>query len=208
MGLNSDAVGTKTAPIPHSYTWRDVALYALGIGATADELDFVYERRGPRVFPTYAVVPAFAANEALFEVVGGDLSGVVHGSQRITLHKPFPSSGTVTTIGEVANIGDLKRMGYAVETVGDLPPPLPATEKLNAYLCYVSERGHGGRHRVKRTGQGAKLMESWSMRGWKCTLARCDIFQAKKQVWREGSRHAAGKRPGLGTRSCTDWERM
>ena len=52
MGLNADAVGTKTEPIEHSYTWRDVALYALGIGATVDDLDYLYEKRGPKVYPT------------------------------------------------------------------------------------------------------------------------------------------------------------
>lgn len=114
MGLNADAAGQKTEPIEHRYTWQDVVLYGLGIGAKADEeLDFLYEERGPKVFPTYAVVPAFEANRRLFDVVGGDLSGVVHGSQEITLHRPFPPQGTLTTVGEVVGVYDLKRMAQS-----------------------------------------------------------------------------------------------
>ena len=94
MGLNPDATGTKTQPIEHTYRWQDVALYALGVGASADDLDFLYEKRGPHVYPTYAVVPAYEACRQLFDAVDGDLSGVVHGSQKITLHRPFAPSGT------------------------------------------------------------------------------------------------------------------
>src|SRR5687767_5994765 len=101
MPLHTDAVGKRTAPIEHEYRWQDAALYALGIGAKAKDLDFLYEKRGPKVFPTYAVVPAFEANRKLFDVVGGDLTGVVHGGQSVTLHKPFAPSGKLTTIGIV-----------------------------------------------------------------------------------------------------------
>ena len=128
MALNPDAVGTKTEPVEHPYDWQDAALYALGIGAKADQLDFLYEKRGPKVFPTFAVVPAFEVNRKLFDVVGGDLSGVVHGSQKITSHAPFPSKATLTTVGEVAGIYDLKRMAQSVirtETRDDEGPTSP-----------------------------------------------------------------------------------
>ena len=114
MGLNLDATGQSTPPMTHTYGWRDAALYALGIGATRDQLDYLYEKRGPKVFPTYAVVPAFEANKELFDVVGGDLSGVVHGSQKITLHAPFAPEGTLTTVGTVEGVYDLKRMAQSV----------------------------------------------------------------------------------------------
>lgn len=138
MGLNADAAGQKTEPIEHTYSWRDVALYALGIGAKADdELDFLYEKRGPKVFPTFAVVPAFEANRKLFDVVGGDLSGVVHGSQKITLHRPFPPEGTLTTVGEVAGVYDLKRMAQSTvrtETRDERGELICETEWIIMYL--------------------------------------------------------------------------
>lgn len=144
MALNPDAVGTKTEPVEHPYDWQDAALYALGIGAKADQLDFLYEKRGPKVFPTFAVVPAFEVNRKLFDVVGGDLSGVVHGSQKITLHAPFPSRATLTTVGEVAGIYDLKRMAQSVirtETRDDEGTLLAETEWT---IMYLKDGGFGG----------------------------------------------------------------
>ena len=114
MALKIDSLGNTTEPLVHEYRWSDVALYALGIGAKKAELDYLYEGRGPKVFPTYAVVPTFPVCAELFDVVGGDLMGVVHGSQSITLHKPFAPEGRLTTVGKVEGVYDLKRMAQAV----------------------------------------------------------------------------------------------
>lgn len=144
MALNTDATGKRTEPIEHSYRWQDAALYALGIGAKASELDFLYEKRGPKVFPTYAVVPAFEANRRLFDVVGGDLSGVVHGSQRIVLHKPFAPSGTLVTVGIVEGVYDLKRMAQSTvrtETRDESGELVCETEWT---IMYLMDGGFGG----------------------------------------------------------------
>ncbi len=114
MALRLDSVGKTTAELTHHYAWKDTALYALGVGARVPgELDFLFEGRGPRVLPTYAVVPAYDACAALFELVGGDLLGVVHGNQKTRLHAPFAASGTLRTVGRVAAVYDLKRMALA-----------------------------------------------------------------------------------------------
>jgi len=145
MGLNAEATGTRTDPIEHVYRWQDVALYALGIGAKADEdLDFLYEKRGPLVHPTYAVVPAYEGCRQLFDAVDGDLSGVVHGSQKIILHRPFAPSGTLTTVGEVAGVYDLKRMAQSVirtETRDDAGALICETEWT---IMYLKDGGFGG----------------------------------------------------------------
>jgi acyl dehydratase len=115
--LDPSAQGAETAPLRFTYRWQDVALYALGVGATPRELPFVYEGldgSGPKVLPTYAVIPAYEGCRALFDVVGGDFEGVVHGGQAIRLHKPFAPSGTLTTIGKVTNVGDLRRMAQVI----------------------------------------------------------------------------------------------
>jgi acyl dehydratase len=116
MALNPDAEGKSTRELVHEYAWKDVVLYALGVGARARELDYLWEGRGPKVLPTYAVVPAFDANGALFDVIGGDLLGVVHGGQKIRLHAPFAPEGRLSTVGTVAALYDLKRMAQAVIT--------------------------------------------------------------------------------------------
>jgi acyl dehydratase len=144
MALHADAVGKRTEPIEHAYRWQDAVLYALGIGAKAKELDFLYEKRGPKVFPTYAVVPAFEANRALFDVVGGDLSGVVHGGQSITLHKSFAPSGKLSTIGIVHGIYDLKRMAQSIvrtETRDESGELVCESEWM---IMYLKDGGFGG----------------------------------------------------------------
>ena len=144
MALNTDATGKRTAPIELTYRWQDVALYALGVGAKARDLDFLYEKRGPRVFPTFAVIPAFEANRELFDVVGGDLSGVVHGSQKIVLHRPFAPSGTLTTVGIVEGIHDLKRMAQSTirtETRDEAGELVCETEWT---IMYLKDGGFGG----------------------------------------------------------------
>ncbi len=117
MALNLDCVGFETEELEHTYAWNDVVLYALSCGAKRDtELDFLFEDRGPRVLPTYAVVPTFFANTKLFDAVQGNMLGVVHGAQKITLHKPFAPSGTLKTVGKVAGLYDMKRMASSLIT--------------------------------------------------------------------------------------------
>jgi len=48
-----DLIGKKCGPIPFEYTWKDVVVYALSIGAQTEELPFIYENAegGLKVFP-------------------------------------------------------------------------------------------------------------------------------------------------------------
>ncbi|UJR86941.1 MaoC/PaaZ C-terminal domain-containing protein [Sandaracinus amylolyticus] len=144
--LNPAAIGAESEPLHLTYRWQDVALYALGIGAKQSDLAFLYEHSEPamRVFPTYAVIPTFEACKALFDVVGGDFSGVVHGGQTIRLHKPFPAAGTLTTVGRVANVGDLKRMAqviFATKTTDETGALVCETEWT---IMYLLDGGYGG----------------------------------------------------------------
>src|SRR5690606_9947415 len=60
MALYLGAVGAETKTHQLEYDWKTLALYALGIGAKREELDYLYEHRGPKVYPSFAVVPAYA----------------------------------------------------------------------------------------------------------------------------------------------------
>ncbi len=144
--LNAEAAGRASEPLRHTYRWQDAALYALGIGATQADLAFLYEGLDApmRVFPTYAVIPTYEACKALFEVVGGDFAGVVHGAQKITLHKPFVPAGTLTTVGRVDNVGDLKRMAqviYKTRTTDAADELVCETEWT---IMYLLDGGFGG----------------------------------------------------------------
>jgi acyl dehydratase len=106
-----DILDQKTEPRTFSYSDKDVMLYALGIGMGADpmnetELPFVYEK-ALKVVPTAATVLAAGARaqpgaRATSEKPGHRQSQinflmVVHGEQKVELHKPLPTYGTFTT---------------------------------------------------------------------------------------------------------------
>ena len=58
MAINLDAIGKKIGPLTKSYTWKDVVLYALGVGAGFDELEYVYEQR-LKVIPSFSIASVF-----------------------------------------------------------------------------------------------------------------------------------------------------
>jgi acyl dehydratase len=99
-------IGKKTKPAVFEYTWKDVALYALGVGATTNELPFIYERwpGGMKVLPSFCIVPASIA----FPNVGDniDISRFLFGEQMIRLYRPIPFEGRIIVVGEVTDIFD------------------------------------------------------------------------------------------------------
>jgi acyl dehydratase len=116
MTLDPSAAGRETPPHVLDYDFRTVVLYALGVGAKAGELDYLYEGRGPKVFPTFAVVPAYAPIFSLLQVTGGDLRTMVHGAQSITLVRPIPPSGKFVTTARVEGVYDMKRLAQMICT--------------------------------------------------------------------------------------------
>lgn len=123
MALNLDIIGKKSDPVPFTYNEDAVILYALGIGAGVDELDFVYEKN-LKVFPTFVVVPFMPMLLSSFVPQANlNLLAVLHGEQKIILHKPIPPSGTVhttVTCDSVYDKGDKGAMiNITFETLDD-----------------------------------------------------------------------------------------
>ena len=115
MPIDPDSVGYETPPIDFEYGWRDTVIYALGVGATPEnELDFLYEGRGPKVLPTFCTVPTFAAFDELVDRIGCDRSGMVHHSQEVQLFKPLRPHARLVIRGRVEGLYDLKRVAMAV----------------------------------------------------------------------------------------------
>ncbi len=56
MNLEEILVGKKMEPRYLEYNWRDVALYALAVGAKREDLQYVYEKN-MKALPTYATIP-------------------------------------------------------------------------------------------------------------------------------------------------------
>jgi acyl dehydratase len=114
MALDLSLIGRAGEPATFDYGWKDVVLYALGIGAKADELDYLYEGRGPKTYPSFAVIPTFAPMFGLLAKSGGDLAMVVHGAQKVVLHEPIPAEGKLSTVATVRAVYDLKKFASVV----------------------------------------------------------------------------------------------
>ncbi len=114
MSLDLSSVGFETEPFSFEYDFKTTVLYALGVGATRSELDYLYEGRGPKVLPSFAVVPAYPALEPLVQRAGADMTKVVHGAQSITLHAPIPAQGKMETVARIDGIYDLKLLSQVV----------------------------------------------------------------------------------------------
>jgi acyl dehydratase len=106
-GLSPDLVGTEFEPTRVSWSDRDVMLYALGVGAKIDqELEFLYEGHGPKVLPTYAVIPGMKAMGSISKFVKLPVARMLHGEQGITLHRAIPSSGNFILQGRISEVWD------------------------------------------------------------------------------------------------------
>lgn len=107
MALNLDTIGKVWGPYEFSYTERDLIIYALGIGFTKDDLEYVYEgAKEFKSFPTYGVIlPSNAGIEA-FLSTKANFAMVVHGEQALEIRNPLPRSGTVSTTAVIEGIYD------------------------------------------------------------------------------------------------------
>ncbi len=149
MSLDLSAIGHQTKPFVFEYDFQKTVLYALGVGATRDELDFLYEGRGPKVLPSFAVVPSYAPATELFEKTGCDLLKLLHLGQTIRLHRPLPPAARLETVGIVKAFYDMKKLAQVVlETrTTERGEPLFDTE----WLLLIRDGGGFGGPRPPKT---------------------------------------------------------
>lgn len=144
MALDPTSLGFETEAIPFSYDSKALALYALGIGAKRDELDLLYEGRGPRVFPTFAVIPAMPAVNLCLARTGGDFTTVVHGGQSVRAHRPLPPEATLTTVARLRALYDLKKFAQAVVATETRLPDGGLAFETEWSIIYRAGGGFGG----------------------------------------------------------------
>jgi acyl dehydratase len=114
MSFDLSLVGQKSEPTTFEYDWKQIVLYALGIGAKSDELEYLYEGRGPKTYPSFAVVPSFAPMLSLLGKTGGNLAAVVHGGQKVKMHAPVPAEGKLLTTATIRGIYDMKKFASVI----------------------------------------------------------------------------------------------
>jgi acyl dehydratase len=153
-----DILDQKTAARTFTYGDKDVMLYALGVGMSHDPMDerelaFTYERN-LKVIPTAATVlssamgrPARGADQV--EQKPGHRPSqinflmVVHGEQKVELHKPLPTSGTFTAQGRTVGAFDKGKDKGAV-IVNETVWTDEAGEKVATLTGSTFARGDGG----------------------------------------------------------------
>ena len=116
MSFDLSTVGYTTKVYSHPFDWKNHATYALGNGAKRDEQAFLYENTpgGMRVFPTYAVIPTHQPLVDMLVKCQTNMAMVVHGGQKIRLHRAIPAGGTLETTGTISGIYDMKKFGQVV----------------------------------------------------------------------------------------------
>jgi acyl dehydratase len=144
MALDLSLVGKPSTTAVWEYTWKDTVLYALGVGAKTSELDYLYEGRGPQVLPSFAVVSKFQPMLHLLARLGGNLSMIVHGGERVVVHAPIAPSGKLHTTATVRGIYDMKRLAQVlVDTRAEDAAGKLVAETTSAIL-FRGEGGFGG----------------------------------------------------------------
>jgi len=141
MPLNVDAIGKKIGPLTKDYTWKDVILYALGIGAGFHELDYTYEKR-LKVIPTFSIAMIFDFFREVAAASNINIAGVLHVGQDIIFHNPMPTSGTLTTEGMITNYYDKGTKGALV--VAQSETSHSTGEKLFTSIITLFGRLDGG----------------------------------------------------------------
>lgn len=138
------------APVRQHYGERDTALYALSLGLGSDPLNeaalpFVYEGApgGLRALPSQAVVLGYPGFWAREPDTGIDWVKLLHGEQRMRLHRPLPAACEVVGHNRITHLTD-KGEGKGAIMVTERRLETAAGELLATVQQVSFLRGDGG----------------------------------------------------------------
>jgi acyl dehydratase len=142
--MNTDLVGLSSDPLRITWSQDDVILYALGVGLGTEALEFTTENSEGVVLqalPTYALVLG-DYGAAVMQQLDVDPASVVHGAEKLILHAPVPTAGSLVTTTKLSGLFD-KGSGTIAEltttaSLADSESPL-FTKITSAFI-----RGYGG----------------------------------------------------------------
>lgn len=144
MAFNHDTVGQTYGPLEHSYDQNRISLYALACGAQVDELDLLLETRGPKVLPTYTVVPVLDSLFKALKAIGGNMLTLVHGSQKCVIHKTLPASATLNHSCEISGLYDKGKGALAIFNTKSTDESGDLVFETEWGIFYRGEGGFGG----------------------------------------------------------------
>lgn len=128
------------------YTDRETMLYALSTGMgqdpmDPDELPFVFEK-GLRALPSLATVITW--DDSWTPRTGLNYVKVVHGEQRITIHRPLAPAGRVRSKIRIRDVFDKGAGKGAIMLVENALSDAQSGEKIATLLSTTFARGDGG----------------------------------------------------------------
>jgi acyl dehydratase len=144
MPLDLAQVGKPTPEAIYNYGWHESVLYALGIGAKKDELDYLFEGRGPKVYPSFAVVPKFPPMLDVLGKSGGSLAMVVHGGEKVVIKKPFAPRGTLRTTARTRAIYDMRKFAQVLIDTESKDEAGEVVCQTTSSIIFRGEVGFGG----------------------------------------------------------------
>lgn len=145
----STAIGAELPEREFEWSGSDVLLYHLALGAGVPpthprELRYATEQR-LHVLPTFAVVaPSLGESDpprVAYPGIDIDLVKVLHGTQRIDVHRPIRVAGKARATTRITDIWD---KGSAAVIVSESTAFDPAGERLWTSTSSVFARGEGG----------------------------------------------------------------
>lgn len=152
--INPDLVISYKFPeMTHSYNERDVAVYALGIGACSTdaldekELKYVYHEDGQQsiqVLPTFAALFSIGLINNLEQLPGFQFDPrlLLHGQQYIEIYKPLPTNCSMKNKASIVGLHDKGKAAILEFEVLSYEKETGEPLSMNRTTVYL--RGAGG----------------------------------------------------------------
>lgn len=147
MSLYTHLLNEPTPPIVREWNDRETLLYAVAVGAgaqnPADELAFTTENSqgiDQQVIPSFAAILAAARRPG--ELGDFDMANMVHAEQSVVFHSPIPPAGSAEAVSTLVGVYDKGKAGIMVQenVATDRATGKPLATSTSTFFI----RGEGG----------------------------------------------------------------